>query len=97
MLPVDEIDDEAPEFGGVLDLVLGLPEDEPEHAPRLPEFLQDVPVMEFELFAVELPQGSASRTSAGTTGGSVVGRLGLLLCHLEEEQESQLLDVVAVG
>ena len=44
--------DEALEFGGILDLVLGLAEHQPEQAMLLAEVLQDQPILRFERHSV---------------------------------------------
>ncbi len=52
-LPIDQIDDEAAQLGRVLDLVLRLAEDDPQH-PRLPaQRFQDVPVLDLQRVAIQ--------------------------------------------
>jgi hypothetical protein len=95
-LVVDQVPDEAGELGGVLDLVLGLLEDDAEHARLLAERFEDVAVLGFELGAIEADEaGPVAVTRYERL--LVVGRFGPLVGHFEEEQEGELLDVVAVG
>lgn len=49
---VDEIDDELAQLGRVLDLVLGLAKNEPEHAGLVTQLAQGGPVVLFELEAL---------------------------------------------
>ena len=63
----------------------------------LAERLQDVAVVGLEVVAVRAESALAQSSPAGTSDGSVVRRLRLLVGHLEEEQVRELLDVVAVG
>ena len=81
---VDEVGDEAFEFGGVLDFVLGLAEDGPEHAGflyvvrartgratrpvRFAEVFEGAAVMDFEGDAVEFDEGGPG-VIGGITGG----------------------------
>ena len=69
----------------------------PEHARLACRALEDVAVVDLQLVAVLARAGSASRSPPGRCDGSIVRRLRLLVGHLEEEQEGELLDVVAVG
>ena len=52
LLPVDEVGDEPSELRRVLNLVLGLPEDDPEHPLRLAERLQGLPVVDLQGVAI---------------------------------------------
>jgi len=108
---VDEVGDEAFEFGGVLDFVLGLAEDGPEHAGflyvvrartgratrpvRFAEVFEGAAVMDFEGNAVELDEGGPG-VVGGDYGRVVPGRKGSLVGHFEEEEEGELFDVIAV-
>ena len=56
LLLVDQVDDEPPQLGRVLNLVLRLAEDDAEHAGPLAELLERVAVVDFEIVAVELEQ-----------------------------------------
>jgi hypothetical protein len=52
-LGVDQVDDEAPQLGRVLDAVLCLAEDRAEHARQTAELGEDMAVVNLELVAVE--------------------------------------------
>ena len=95
-LLVNEIGNEATEFGGVLDLVLGLAEDDAEHPRHLAEGFQGVSVVDFQGVAVE---GGERRPSVlgGDDSRPVPGGLGALVGHFEEKQVGELLDIVPVG
>ena len=95
LLLVDEVDDEPAEFGGVLDLVLRLAEDDAQHARLLAQLLQGVAVLDLEVVAVALEQ-HRPRKAPRDRRGLVVRWPRLLVGHLEEEQKGELLDVVAV-
>ena len=62
VLLVDQVDDQPPQLGRVLDLVLRLAEDQAEHALLLAQFLERVAVVVEQLVAVLRSAGSASRT-----------------------------------
>jgi hypothetical protein len=97
---VDEVGDEAFEFGGVLDFVLGFAEDGPEHAGFFGEVLEGAAVVDFERDAVEFDEGGPGvffRDYGRVVLTLRAGRQGALMGHLEEEQEGELLDVIAVG
>jgi len=93
---VDQVHDEAAELGRVLDLVLRLAEDDAEHARALAELLQHVAVMDLQLVAV-LGQQGGPVLALGDGGGLVERRTRLLVRHFQEQEEGQLLDVIAVG
>jgi hypothetical protein len=93
---VDEVDDQAAQVGGVLDLVLGFPEDDAEDARLLAEVFEGVAVMSFERDAIEFDEAGPV-VVRGDGGLAVVGRAGALVVHFEEEEISELLDIVAVG
>jgi hypothetical protein len=93
---IDEIDDEAAQVGGVLDLVLGFAEDDAEDAGLFAEVFEGVAVMSFERQAVHFDEAGPV-VIFGDGGLVLVGRAGALVVHLEEEKISELLDVVAVG
>lgn len=57
-LLIEEIGDQALEFGGILDLVLGLAEHQPEQAVLFAEVLQNAAVLGFQLHAVFPHQGA---------------------------------------
>ena len=94
-LLVDEVDDEAAQVGGVLDLVLGFAEDDAEDARLFAEIFEGVAVVSFERQAVELDEAGPV-VIVGDGGLLVVGRAGPLVVHLEKEKIGELLDVVAV-
>ena len=96
LLLVNQVHDEPAELGRVLDLVLGFAEDDAEHARPFAEFFQCVAVVGFEFVAVLGEQGGPV-FAPGDGGGFVEGRFGLLIGHFEEQEEGELLDVVAVG
>ena len=70
----------------------GLLEDFAEHPRLLAEFFKDVPVVGFEFVAFPLQQALPVELRRDD-GRAVVRRLGLLVGHLEEEQERDLLRV----
>jgi hypothetical protein len=93
---VDEINDQAAEFGWVLDFVLGFAENGAEHAGTFAQFFEGVSVMRFEIVAVKFDE--CVPTEAFRDGTRFVeGRFGLLIGHFEEEQIRQLFHVIAVG
>ena len=51
---VDQINDQSPKFGRILNLVLSLPKDRSQHAGFLTEFLQRVPEMHFQFITFQL-------------------------------------------
>ena len=59
---VDEIDDEAAQVGGVLDLVLGFAEDDAEDARFLAEIFEGVAVVSFERMVDFLLYGGRVRS-----------------------------------
>ena len=93
---VDEVDDQPPQLGRVLELVLRLVEDQPEQALLVAQRLKGVAVVIEQLVAVFLDE---ARPTVLLRHGAllVVRRLGALVGHLEEQQIGELLDVVAVG
>ena len=57
-LLVEQVGDQSLEFGGILDLVLGLAENQPEQAVLFAEVLQHTVVLDFQLHAVLSHQGA---------------------------------------
>ena len=95
LLLVDEVRDEALELGRVLDLVLRLPKDDPERA-RLPaELGKGMAVLHLERVAIEAMERLPVQPFRHDVG-SIERWPCLLISHLEEEQERELLDVVLV-
>jgi hypothetical protein len=92
---IDEIDDEAAQVSGVLDLVLGFAENDAEDARLFAEIFQCVAVMSFERQAVQFDE-AGSVVVFGDGGLVFVGRAGALV-HFEEEKIGELLDIIAVG
>ena len=96
LLSVDEIGDEAAQLRRILDLVLRLAEDDAEHSRLLAEVLQRLPVQHFQGIAV-LREQRRPVISGGDERVLAPRRLGALVGHLQEEQEGELFDVVALG
>ena len=72
---VDQVDDQPPQRGRVLDLLPGLLEDLAQHPRLLAEFFEDVPVVDFQFVAVQLRAGSAQPSFGGTIGLRLYGGL----------------------
>ncbi len=87
--------DQALELGRVLDAVLRLAEDDPQHAAAFAERSQRFAVVDFQIAAIPVLE---RRPGVGfrDDGRLFVRRLGLLIGHFQEEQIGQLLDVIAV-
>ena len=66
---VDQVHDQPPQRGRVLDFGPGLLEDFAEHPRLLAEFFEDVPVVGFEFVAFPLQQALPSRTWPGRWAG----------------------------
>ena len=96
-LVADQIDDELAELGRVLNLVLRLAEDEPEHPALLSELGQSLPVVLSSLRpSICEWRGRPSDSPLGI--GLLCARHGrALVGHLQEQQEGQLLEVVLIG
>ncbi len=92
LLGVDQVHDQPLERGRVLDLLPSLLEDLAQHPRLLAEFFEDVPVVDFQLVAVPLEQALPAELRRHDRL-AVVRRLRLLVGHLEEQQESDLLRV----
>lgn len=92
---VDHLDDPR-ELGGILDLVLRLREDLPEHPGLVRQLAQHGHVMHLERRALENFQ-----RRPGETGGDAdlpaVRRPAVLVRHLEEDEIGELLQVIAVA
>ena len=94
-LLVDEIDDEAAQVGGVLNLVLGLAENDAENSRLLAEIVEGIAVVSLERQAIERHQFGPV-VLGGDGGLLLVWWACALIVHLEEEKIRELLDVVAV-
>ncbi len=96
LLLVDQVHDQAAQQGGVLDLRLGLLEDRPQHPRLAAQVFEDVAVVGLQAVAL-LRQQARPVVALGHDGLAAVGRLGLLVGHLQEQQEGDLLRVGHVG
>ena len=92
VLGVDQVHDQPPQRGRVLDLRPGLLEDLAQHPRLLAEFFEDVPVVGLQFVAVPLQQARPAELRRHD-GLAVVRRLGQFVGHLQEEQERDLLRV----
>ena len=70
--------------------------DRPEHPGLLAQFIEYMPVVSFEFFAVALQQAGPIETF-GHADLFVVRRLRLLVGHFQKEQKRDLLGVSHVG
>ena len=87
--------DQAEQFCRVLDLVLGLGEDLAQHTPPGPEPAKQGEVVAFKFRAS--PRLQALPVEFGRNAHvAVVGRLGVLVRHLEKNQIGELFQVVAI-
>ena len=93
---VDQLDDQAAERGGVLDILPRLFEDRPEHPGLAAQFIENLAVVSFEFFAVALQQAGPAEFG-GHDRFAVVRRPRLLVGHFQKEQKSDLLGVSHVG
>ena len=87
--------DHALELGRVGELVLRLAEDGADQALLLGQRLQRVAVLQFQVVARQRPQ--LRPAPLGRDDRGLAQQLGALLVHLQEQQEGDLLDVVAVA
>jgi len=92
---VDEVHNQAAELGRVLNLILSLAKDQPEHSRTLPQLLQGVPVVSLQIITIELNQNIPAE-ALGDRRGLVERCTGLLIRHLEEEQKGQLLQIIPI-
>ena len=97
VLLADQLDDELAQLRRVLDLVLGLLEDQPEHAALLAQLAQRLAVVLLQLDPLHLRRREVGPAVALRDRLLLAGELGALVGHLEEEQEGELLQVVLVG
>ena len=89
---VDQIDDQSPERRWILDFWPSLFEDLSKHPRLLAKFLQDVPVVGFELVPFPLEQ-ALPVVFGGNDRRLVVRWLRLFMGHLEEQQERDLFGI----
>ena len=87
---------DAVQDGGVADLVYRALENLPQDAALFPQFFQSSLVLLLQLRALEGVHIRPS-VSGGDAGFPPVRRLGVLVRHFQENQVSQLLQIVAVG
>jgi hypothetical protein len=92
---VDEVDQQPPQLGRILELVLRFVEDQPEQAFLIAQRLQGVAVVIEQLVAVFLEQAGPG-VLRGHRAGLLVRRPGALVGHLQKQQIGELLDVVAI-
>ena len=92
---VDELND-AFEFGGVLNLVLGFSEDYAQRAALPAQRLEDMTVVGFEGVAIFVNE-TLPIQPGGDDGRLSEWRFGLLVRHFEEQQIGQLFHVIAVA
>ena len=83
------------ELGRVLNPILGLAEDQSEHALLSSKFVEGQGVVGFELGAVLLQQRGPV-VAHGNSRRLIERLLRSLVGHLEEQQIGQLLDIVAI-
>jgi hypothetical protein len=92
----DQLHDQLAQLGWVLDLVLGLAEDEPEH-PALPaELLERPPVVRLQPLALHLRRGEIGPAMARGDRRLHARQRRPLVGHLEKEEGRELLQVVLV-
>ncbi len=91
----NQIDQQPPQFGRVLKLILGFIEDQAEQALFLTQLIQEMAVMIKQLIAILLDQAGPvvpSRYRARL----VIRGLGPLIRHFEKQEIRQLLDVISI-
>jgi len=96
LLGLDQIHDQATERDRVLDFGLRLLEDLAEHPRLRAEFFEDVAILGLQGIAF-LAEQARPVIASRDDRLPVVGRLRLLIRHLEEEQERDLFDVSHVA
>ncbi len=95
VLLVDEVDEQPPELGGVLELVLRLAKDETKQALLAAQGFEDVAIVIEKLVAVTLDEALPA-VLVQDDAFLVVRLLRALVRHFEEEQIGELLDIIAV-
>ena len=96
VLGVDQVDDQPLEGRRILDLLPSLLEDLPQHPSLFRKLRQDAPVVRLQLLAVA-SEKACPVESVRYDGRAAPRRLGLLVGHLQEQQEGDLLRVGHVG
>ena len=94
---VDQVHDQPPQFGRVLEFVLRLAEDQPEQTLLLAQLLQGVAVVVEKVVAVPPQQARTSHSPPAPGFPGCRAALAALVGHLQEQQIGELLDVVAVA
>jgi len=92
----DQLDDELAQLGRVLDLVLRLLKDQPEHPALQAQLAQRLAVVLLQLDALHLRRGEVGPAVALGDRLLLAGEPRALVGHLEEEQEGELLQVVLI-
>ena len=93
---IEQVDDNLPQERRVVYLAARPLEDDAEHPPLRAQLLETGAVLLFERGAVEVQQ-SLPTELRWHDWLVLVGRLGELIRHFEEEQKGQLLDVLETG
>jgi hypothetical protein len=83
------------QLGRILDLVLRLAEDDRDETRSLAETGQQVPVVAFQIVAVQPKE--TGPVKFGRYGTRLAEHGAVLVVHLEEQQVGELLYVVAIG
>ena len=87
--------DQAAQFGGILDFVLRLAEDDGNQPRALTQPREDGAVMRFEIVAIQTLQ---TRPVVFFGNGALPAEHGCVFrVHFQEQQVGELLDVVAIG
>src|SRR5207302_359200 len=95
LLFANQVGDKSLQFGGVLNLVLSFSEDDAEHPRLFAKLRQDMTVMAFQVVPVQTLKARPIQATRDESRPIVRG-FHLLIGHLQEKQEGQLLDVVPV-
>src|SRR5207302_5615726 len=90
------VDNQLPQLGGILDLVLSLAEDQAEHPGLLAERFQRIAIVLFELDALHLRVREVLPEISLGDGLRFPGHHCALVGHLQEQQERELLQVVLI-
>ncbi len=87
--------DQSPEFGRVLNTVLGFTKDDRNQAAAFTQLGQDVAVVGFQRVAVQVGQAGPVKVSRNT--GRLAQFLHPFLVHFQKKQKGQLFQIIAVG